>query len=74
MSPKSKLVEFRVEPEIVVVIDEVANHKGLSRSAYIRLTLRNELARLSYLPAATKKALGVASPDMPPTNQNNGGV
>lgn len=67
-------ISLRIEPEILRLVNEVADARGISRSDFIRLSLKTELARLSYLPANVKKALGVASPDMPPANQNNGGV
>lgn len=62
-----QLVATRVEPQILEWLDEVAKARGISRSDLLRLLIKEELARLSFLPDNVKKALGVP-PDMRSAN------
>lgn len=55
---KTISVTIEYEDELVPLIDRVAKARGTTRSQIIRQWTLEGLARLSYLPEDTKKALG----------------
>lgn len=59
MSQLTKFVAFRETIEIVELLDQVVTSKGIDRSDFIREAIRKQLAELSFLSPADKKALGV---------------
>jgi hypothetical protein len=57
--PRKKWVSVAVpmEAELVQLIDRLVEQLGLQRATYIKLILKNDLARRGYLPE--EKALGI---------------
>lgn len=58
-SEKMRMVTYKEKESIIDIMDDVASKLGSDRSAFIRKSVRKELARLSYLPDDLKKALGI---------------
>jgi hypothetical protein len=56
---KTSFVGFYEEPEVVEILVKVAEARGMNISSFVRSVLREKLGELSYLPSATKKALGI---------------
>jgi len=56
---KDKFLIFCVPPDIHNLVKEVSEARTESISNFLRRAVLQELARLSYLPAKQKKALGV---------------
>jgi len=52
------VISFRLDNDILELLDKVAEAREVSRSAVIRQAILEFLARLSYLPDEKKKALG----------------
>jgi hypothetical protein len=52
-------INFRVDATIKALVAQVAKARRERPSDFVRRALLSELARLSYLPAAEKKALGI---------------
>lgn len=48
-----------MEPELKEVLRKVSEARGEQMSDFVRRAIRQELAKLSYLPDEQKKALGV---------------
>ncbi len=74
--PESHII-VRVEPFLKDLVVEVATARGERRpSDFVRRAVKTELAKLSYLTAKEKKALGVrplhASQDRVPTQADGG--
>ena len=49
------LIGVRFEPEIAELLDEVSNKLGIDRSDFIRIAVREKLAKMNYLDEETKK-------------------
>lgn len=49
----------KVSPELLELITTVSKHRGEGRSSLVRRAILKELASLSFLPDAQKKALGI---------------
>ncbi len=62
-------VRFR-DSKLVKLIDMVATQRGEDRSSFIRRSVFEALARLSYLSEAEKKALGIESKSLEIGNQS----
>jgi len=52
-------IVVRIDPKIDRLLRKVAKARGQDVSNFLRVVIRTELARLSYLSTAEKKALGV---------------
>lgn len=50
---------FRVTPELYEMLKTVSRNRGEDVSDFMRRAVLTELARLSFLPDAQKKALGI---------------
>ncbi|MCL2287949.1 MAG: ribbon-helix-helix protein, CopG family [Candidatus Bathyarchaeota archaeon] len=57
MQKKEKWVVFREEEKLVRLIDNVAEVKGINRSAFIREATRKRLVDLGFLSEDIKNAL-----------------
>jgi hypothetical protein len=56
-------IGVRVTLEDRRLLDMVCNARGEDLSDFVRRAIRKELASLSFLPEAQKKALGIKPPD-----------
>ena len=54
-------IVIRVEPSLKELVKQVAQARGESISNFVRRAIKSELARLSYLSPAEKKALGITA-------------
>jgi uncharacterized protein (DUF1778 family) len=54
-------IVVRIEPSLKKLVDQVAKARGERISNFVRRAIKSELARLSYLTADEKKALGIAN-------------
>lgn len=59
MENKNKIIAARFPTKDANLLKEVAKNRGQDVSDFVRLSVRKELARLSYLSAEEKKALEV---------------
>ena len=59
MSNSNLVLGVRVTKRDRHLLDQVCKARGEDLSDFIRRSIRKELASLSFLPAADKKALGV---------------
>ncbi len=59
MKYENKIVSVRFPTSDVLLLKEVARNRGQDVSNFVRLSVRKELARLSYLTKEEKKALGI---------------
>jgi len=59
MKYKNKIISVRFSIPNVILIKEVARDRGQDVSDFIRFSVRKELARLSFLSPAEKKALEI---------------
>jgi antitoxin component of RelBE/YafQ-DinJ toxin-antitoxin module len=53
-------ISVRIEPELKEMARKVAEMRGMQLSDFVRHLIIAELARLSFLPEESKKALGIA--------------
>ena len=59
---ETRVYTFKCEEGFIDIVDDVAKDMGLGkrpRSSFIRMALKEKLARMSYLSPEEKKALGV---------------
>lgn len=59
MKHENIIVSVRFSTSDVFLLRDVARNRGQDVSDFVRLSVRKELARLSYLTKEEKKALGV---------------
>jgi len=59
MKNDNKIVSVRFSIPDAYLLEEVARNRGGNISDFVRLSVRKELARLSFLTTEEKKALGV---------------
>ena len=59
MKNKNKIIAARFPTRDAILLKAVAKNRGQDVSDFVRLSVRKELARLSYLSLAEKKALEV---------------
>ena len=52
-------VSFRMPPKDITLLKKVCLDRGEDPSDFIRRSVKTELAKLSYLTEAEKKALGI---------------
>lgn len=71
---KEKVFGFRIPDNIHSLVKSVSDARGESISTFLRRIVLEELARLSYLDAFQKKALGVSSTSIENTTQEEGVV
>ena len=64
MKNLTKLVGFRLTPEIYDLLREVSSARGEDVSDFMRRSVLKELASLSFLSDARKKALGFPSEEV----------
>lgn len=56
----TKYVTIRFEGQLLELLEKVCRLRGETRSSFIRRAVNESLAKLSYLDADAKKALGFA--------------
>jgi hypothetical protein len=61
-------IVFRVDEHLKKLVEEVAKLRGERVSDFVRRVIKIELAKLSYLTPAEKKALGVL-PEISPARR-----
>ncbi len=55
---KSIVIGVRFDKETAQLIEEVSRNLGIDKSDFIRLAVREKLARMSFLDEKTKKIFG----------------
>jgi uncharacterized protein (DUF1778 family) len=59
MKTLTKQIAVRLTPTDYRLLKEISKARGIDISDFIRQAIRSEFAKLSYLDASTKKALGI---------------
>jgi hypothetical protein len=59
-----------MDPSQIVLLKKVSHARGEDVSDFVRRAIKSELARLSYLSSADKKALGIRSEVMVDRQEN----
>lgn len=59
MKDGNKIIAVRFQTSDAELLKKISNSRGQAVSDFIRLSVRKELARLSFLSAEDKKALGI---------------
>jgi hypothetical protein len=64
---KTKQIGIRIGKEDVRLLRRICKRRGEDLSDFVRRAIRTEMAKLDYLTAADKKALGLRSKKINPT-------
>jgi len=59
MKHENIIISVRFPPSDAILLKEISKNRGQDVSDFVRLSVRKELARLSYLSLAEKKSLEV---------------